>query len=337
MARRHTFPAFLLVILLSPGAYAQVPVAYRLSFPEAAHHLMHVEATFADVPAGPLQLRMSRSSPGRYALHEFAKNVFDVRITDYRRQGADGVTAKPARVGGLRSFRHRARDLSRVRRPARRDVSRDRLFTRAYQHACGDHVGARSGSPADHGSLRASGRDVMARRDTADSGKRSALLHGAQPAVPDGQPVGVRCVHPAVVHRARRSSNAGLSRRDPSHRNGRRRRRSGTRRRDDRPGSAPRVRRVPTLRGQHVHVHRRLPALGAQRWHGASQQHGPDLIVADSIRAASSCSTPSRTSSSTRGTSSASVRSRSSRSTWKRRTCRASSGSPKGSPVTTVR
>ena len=25
---------------------------------------------------------MSRSSPGRYALHEFAKNVFDVRITD---------------------------------------------------------------------------------------------------------------------------------------------------------------------------------------------------------------------------------------------------------------
>ena len=25
---------------------------------------------------------MSRTSPGRYALHEFAKNVFDVRITD---------------------------------------------------------------------------------------------------------------------------------------------------------------------------------------------------------------------------------------------------------------
>src|SRR6188474_2310467 len=82
MARRHTVFAFLLVLFLQPRAFAQTPVAYRLSFPEAAHHLMQVEATFTTVPPGPLQLRMSRSSPGRYALHEFAKNVFDVRITD---------------------------------------------------------------------------------------------------------------------------------------------------------------------------------------------------------------------------------------------------------------
>jgi predicted metalloprotease with PDZ domain len=82
MARRRTISAFLLLALVPLCAQAQVPVAYRLSFPEAAHHLMQVEATFADVPAGPLELRMSRSSPGRYALHEFAKNVFDVRATD---------------------------------------------------------------------------------------------------------------------------------------------------------------------------------------------------------------------------------------------------------------
>lgn len=82
MARRHTVFAFLLVLFLQPGTSAQTPVAYRLSFPEAAHHLMQVDATFTSVPAGPLELRMSRSSPGRYALHEFAKNVFDVRITD---------------------------------------------------------------------------------------------------------------------------------------------------------------------------------------------------------------------------------------------------------------
>src|SRR5690606_11407870 len=34
--------------------------------------------------ASPLQVRMSRSSPGRYALHEFAKNVYAVRATDSR-------------------------------------------------------------------------------------------------------------------------------------------------------------------------------------------------------------------------------------------------------------
>jgi predicted metalloprotease with PDZ domain len=82
MARRNAALAFLALFIVQPAARGQTPVAYRISFPEAAHHLMQVEATFTGVPAGPLELRMSRSSPGRYALHEFAKNVFDVRVTD---------------------------------------------------------------------------------------------------------------------------------------------------------------------------------------------------------------------------------------------------------------
>jgi predicted metalloprotease with PDZ domain len=67
-------------------------VQYRLSFPAPEHHWLQVEATFTAVPAGPLQVRMSRSSPGRYALHEFSKNVFDVRIRDGK-----GKTLVPAR------------------------------------------------------------------------------------------------------------------------------------------------------------------------------------------------------------------------------------------------
>ena len=82
MAHRLTVIAFLLLLLWQPAVETQTPVAYRLSFAEAVHHLMQVEATFTTVPPGPLELRMSRSSPGRYALHEFAKNVFDVQITD---------------------------------------------------------------------------------------------------------------------------------------------------------------------------------------------------------------------------------------------------------------
>ena len=69
-------------LLVATAAQAQTPVSYTLSFPQRAHRLMNVEVTFADVPAGVLQLRMSRSSPGRYAVHEFAKNIFDVAITD---------------------------------------------------------------------------------------------------------------------------------------------------------------------------------------------------------------------------------------------------------------
>ena len=76
-----TLVAILAAVSVTP---AQQPdaVAYRLSFGDRAHRLMDVAVTFPRVPAGPLRLRMSRSSPGRYALHEFAKNVLDVRASD---------------------------------------------------------------------------------------------------------------------------------------------------------------------------------------------------------------------------------------------------------------
>ena len=88
---RYVRPLPVLLALLGVPAFAsaQAPVEYRLSFSEAEHRLMDVAVTFRDVPTGPLALRMSRSSPGRYALHEFAKNVFEVRVTD------DAGTALP--------------------------------------------------------------------------------------------------------------------------------------------------------------------------------------------------------------------------------------------------
>jgi predicted metalloprotease with PDZ domain len=63
-----------------PGPSA--PVQYEVSFENAAHHEARIIATYREVPAGPLSLRMSRSSPGRYAIHEFAKNVYQVTATD---------------------------------------------------------------------------------------------------------------------------------------------------------------------------------------------------------------------------------------------------------------
>ena len=72
----------LLFLFCSAPAFAQAPIEYRLSFPEPEHHWMQVDVRFADVPAGALQIHMSRSSPGHYALYEFAKNVYDVRIDD---------------------------------------------------------------------------------------------------------------------------------------------------------------------------------------------------------------------------------------------------------------
>ena len=72
------------VLFLSAFAFAQSssPVVYRVAFPAPEHHYAQIEVTFADVPAGTLETRMSRSSPGRYALHEYAKNVFELQAFD---------------------------------------------------------------------------------------------------------------------------------------------------------------------------------------------------------------------------------------------------------------
>ena len=73
---------WLFMLCLASPSLAQSPVTYRISFENAAHHEAEVMATFSEVPAGPLEVRMSRTSPGRYALHEFAKNVYNVRAHD---------------------------------------------------------------------------------------------------------------------------------------------------------------------------------------------------------------------------------------------------------------
>lgn len=82
-AVRATNAAALALLLAAAPAVAQPRVDYEIRFPNRVHHEAEVTATFHGVPAGqPLQVRMSRTSPGRYALHEFAKNVYDVRATD---------------------------------------------------------------------------------------------------------------------------------------------------------------------------------------------------------------------------------------------------------------
>ncbi len=83
---------YLLVFAALP-LLAEPTVRYELSFPNAVHHEAEVEAIFENVPMAPLDVVMSRSSPGRYALHEFAKNVYSVRVSD-----KDGHALKPTQV-----------------------------------------------------------------------------------------------------------------------------------------------------------------------------------------------------------------------------------------------
>lgn len=64
-----------------PGLGAGPEIRYEVRFPNAEHHEARVRITYRELPSGPLTVRMSRASPGRYAPHEFAVNVHGVAAT----------------------------------------------------------------------------------------------------------------------------------------------------------------------------------------------------------------------------------------------------------------
>ncbi|MHA4807204.1 M61 family metallopeptidase [Flavitalea flava] len=77
---RSCFPVFIFVF--SATTLSAQRISYIVSFPNLAHHEAKVELIISDVPSRNAQFRMSRSSPGRYATHEFGKNVYNVKAFD---------------------------------------------------------------------------------------------------------------------------------------------------------------------------------------------------------------------------------------------------------------
>lgn len=86
----------LAVPLLEAQTVATAPRGATLAeirFPNAVQREADVSLTFREVPSGPLEVRMARSSPGRYAAHDFAKNVYNLRAED-----ADGRALAVERI-----------------------------------------------------------------------------------------------------------------------------------------------------------------------------------------------------------------------------------------------
>ncbi|HMB61912.1 MAG TPA: PDZ domain-containing protein [Eudoraea sp.] len=86
---------FLFILLLFIQSGTGQTNTYSISFGNAEHHEGAVSATFSDIEEDTLALRMSRSSPGRYALHEFAKNVYNFMATDEQGKPLEIVRPDP--------------------------------------------------------------------------------------------------------------------------------------------------------------------------------------------------------------------------------------------------
>jgi len=80
---------------LAAAVQAAPPVEYRISFPNAAHHEAEVEVWWREAARPHLEVCMSRTSPGRYALHEFAKNIYGVKAFDGGGRRLEVVRSRP--------------------------------------------------------------------------------------------------------------------------------------------------------------------------------------------------------------------------------------------------
>lgn len=73
---------FIFTLFLITISVSAQKISYSVSFPNILHHEAQIAVVAEGIPQQSLVFRMSRSSPGRYATHEFGKNVYDVKAFD---------------------------------------------------------------------------------------------------------------------------------------------------------------------------------------------------------------------------------------------------------------
>ena len=54
-------------------------ISYSIGFENAVHHEASIDISYKNLKGNSLLVQMSRTSPGRYAIHDFAKNVYNVK------------------------------------------------------------------------------------------------------------------------------------------------------------------------------------------------------------------------------------------------------------------
>ena len=307
-------------ILWCARASAQQPVQYKLSFPAPQHRWVQVEVRFPDVPPATLELRMSRSSPGRYALHEFAKNVFDVlatmaRASARRRRGRIRITGTSPVTTARSGSSTRCSAIAPMA-PISGSTTRTRISI-CRRRLCGrggfDRRPVRSRSRCRRSMVAASARSCNPTSDPwAFTAPNLQYLMDSPTDLSDfmlreftvtnrreGATIRVRVDHDGTEAEVDAFVEG---------------------RRADRQRGGCGVRRVSDLRDQYLHVPERLSAVGGGD--GMEHRNSTSLTgVAFKIRGQRAAfSAPWRTSSSTPGIWSGCVRSASSRSTSRRPT-----------------
>src|SRR5471030_1480875 len=82
MKKIFLFAVTCLFVFVALAQEAPKAIFYAVSFPNAVHHEAEIVMTIPKAPPREFTVRMSRSSAGRYATHEFGKNIYNVTATE---------------------------------------------------------------------------------------------------------------------------------------------------------------------------------------------------------------------------------------------------------------
>lgn len=72
----------LVILVCSLQIVSGQRISYIVSFPNLSHHEAQISLVVSGLSTRTAVFRMSRSSPGRYATHEFGKNIYDIKAFD---------------------------------------------------------------------------------------------------------------------------------------------------------------------------------------------------------------------------------------------------------------
>lgn len=86
---------FPLVVFAQSNTENQVSIHYQVAFPNAVHHEAEISIVYEGLPDEPLTVTMSASSPGRYAIHHFGKNVYNVKAFDKEGKNLEITRVEP--------------------------------------------------------------------------------------------------------------------------------------------------------------------------------------------------------------------------------------------------
>ena len=83
-----------LALFLTTFLFAQ-DINYSISFENAVHHEASINISYKNLKGSSLLVQMSRTSPGRYAIHDFAKNVYNVKALNSKGEALEIKRVNP--------------------------------------------------------------------------------------------------------------------------------------------------------------------------------------------------------------------------------------------------